>query len=79
MPQIHGVLSFPTAEKNSVNPENDATGALWDLIIIYDATFLPMEDGFCITPWIAPPSSLQLTVSFLPPGSPTPPLKSPAS
>lgn len=79
MPQVYGVLSFPTGEKNSMNPENGATGALWDLVTIYDATFLPMEDGFCITPWIAPPSSLQLTISFLPPGSPTPPLKSPAS
>ena len=78
MPQIYGVLSFPTGAKNSINPEDGATGALWDLITIYDATFLPMEDGLCITQWITPPP-LQLTISFLPPGSPTPPLKSPAS
>ena len=57
MPQIYGVLSFPTGAKNSINPEDGATGALWDLITIYDATFLPMEDGLCITERITPPSS----------------------
>ena len=60
MPQIYGAWGFPTGEKNSIKPENGTTGALWDLITICDATFLPMENGFCITQWITPPSSLQL-------------------
>lgn len=50
-------FEFSNRRKELYYPENGTTGALWDLIAIYDATLLPMEDGFCISQWITPPSS----------------------
>lgn len=80
VPQIYGALSFPAGEKNSANPENGTTGestALWDLITMY-AVFPPMENGYCITHWHTSPSSLQFTISFFPPVTPTPTKKVPS-
>ena len=51
---------FQLAKRTLLIQKMAQTGALWDLITICDATFLPMENGFCITQWITPPSSLQL-------------------